>query len=69
MPALPRIELHQGAVGRFTQRVEGEQPQRVPDTRLAVARFLRMVEQPAKSAQRQFAQVLALDLKPVLERG
>ena len=39
------------------------------DTRLAVARFKRMVEQPPKGAQRQFAQVLALDLKPVLERG
>jgi hypothetical protein len=69
MPALARVELHQGAVRRFTQRVEGEQPQGMADTRLAVPRFKRVVEQPPKRAQRQFAQMLALDLKPVLERG
>jgi hypothetical protein len=63
-----RVASHQGAVHRFLQRIERQQPDRARHGRLDGARPPVVSEQPRQGLHGQLAQPLALPEQPFLER-
>jgi hypothetical protein len=62
------VELHQRAVRRLLQRVQGEQPQRGLDRRFGRSPRAVVVQQPGQCPEGHFVKALALTAQPIFER-
>jgi hypothetical protein len=67
MPALERVEPHQGAMARLLERVDPDEAQAEPDPLVGLACGERRGERPPDRSDRERAQALALDHQPFVE--
>ena len=68
-PALRRVQTHEGAMGRFAQRVERQEPESRLDGRVRRLRLDLCVQQRGQHAEAQLMHALAFTDQPALERG